>query len=89
VINEKVTTIITKHRNFLGCVGALRENTCFLAIYSSILGLLLLTEALIVILAFVAKDLIENDLNNRLDSMVRNNFYHLMIISKPDCSLSR
>jgi hypothetical protein len=49
----------------------LRENTCFLAIYSSILGILLLTEALVVILAFVAKDVIENDLNNRLDSMVR------------------
>uniref|UniRef100_A0A914LP42 Tetraspanin n=1 Tax=Meloidogyne incognita TaxID=6306 RepID=A0A914LP42_MELIC len=55
---------------FSGCVGALRENTCFLAIYSSILGLLLLTEALIVVLAFVAKDFVENDLGNRLDSMI-------------------
>ncbi|KAF7636576.1 Tetraspanin [Meloidogyne graminicola] len=55
---------------FSGCVGALRENTCFLAIYSSILGLLLLTEALIVVLAFVAKDFVENDLGNKLDSMI-------------------
>uniref|UniRef100_A0A915LIP8 Tetraspanin n=1 Tax=Meloidogyne javanica TaxID=6303 RepID=A0A915LIP8_MELJA len=55
---------------FSGCVGALRENTCFLAIYSSILGLLLLTEALIVVLAFVAKDFVKNDLGNRLDSMI-------------------
>lgn len=56
--------------SFLGCVGALRENTCFLAIYSSILGLLLLTEALVVVLAFFAKDYIESDLTNRFDHMV-------------------
>jgi tetraspanin-5 len=55
---------------FSGCVGALRENTCFLAMYSSLLGLLLLAEAVILILAFVSKDWIETELRTRLDDMV-------------------
>uniref|UniRef100_A0A7E4VN76 Tetraspanin n=1 Tax=Panagrellus redivivus TaxID=6233 RepID=A0A7E4VN76_PANRE len=55
---------------FSGCVGALRENTSFLALYSTLLGLLLLAEVIIVILAFVSKDWIETELKTRLDDMI-------------------
>jgi hypothetical protein len=55
---------------FSGCVGALRENTSFLALYSTLLGLLLLAEMIIVVLAFVSKDWIETELKTRLDDMV-------------------
>jgi tetraspanin-5 len=54
----------------LGCIGALRENTFFLAIYSSLLGLLLLAELCLVILVFISKDWIEAELKTRLDDMV-------------------
>ncbi|KAH7725470.1 tetraspanin family protein [Aphelenchoides avenae] len=66
---------------FSGCVGALRENTCFLAMYSSLLGLLLLAEAVIVVLAFVSKDWIETELRTRLDDMTD---WHCCGINKPD-----
>uniref|UniRef100_A0AC35F973 Tetraspanin n=1 Tax=Panagrolaimus sp. PS1159 TaxID=55785 RepID=A0AC35F973_9BILA len=39
---------------FSGCVGALRENTSFLALYSTLLGLLLLAEMIIVNTSFLA-----------------------------------
>ncbi|KAI6190770.1 Tetraspanin 26A [Aphelenchoides bicaudatus] len=55
---------------FSGCIGALRENTFFLAIYSSLLGLLLLAELCVVVLAFISKDWIEAELKTRLDDMV-------------------
>uniref|UniRef100_A0AC34PUE7 Tetraspanin n=1 Tax=Panagrolaimus sp. JU765 TaxID=591449 RepID=A0AC34PUE7_9BILA len=55
---------------FSGCLGALRENTTFLALYSTLLGLLLLAELIIVILAFVSKDWIETELKTRLDDMI-------------------
>lgn len=55
---------------FLGCVGALRENTWFLAIYSSMLGLLLLAEAVIVVIAVVSKDWIEIELRTKFNDMV-------------------
>lgn len=66
-----------------GCIGALRENTFFLAIYSSLLGLLLLAELCIVVTGFIrsviclfisprvfSKDWIEAELKTRLDDMV-------------------
>jgi len=55
---------------FSGCVGALRENTTFLAIYSTLLGLLLLAEITVVILAFASKDWIEEEIKTRLDDMI-------------------
>jgi len=55
---------------FSGCIGALRENTFFLAIYSSLLGLLLLAELVMVVVAFISKDWIEAELKTRLDDMV-------------------
>lgn len=38
--------------------------------YSTLLGLLLLAEVIIVVLAFVSKDWIETELKTRLDDMV-------------------
>ncbi|KAI6243236.1 Tetraspanin 26A [Aphelenchoides fujianensis] len=55
---------------FSGCIGALRENTACLAIYSSLLGLLLLTELIIVIVVFISKDWIETEMKTRLDDMI-------------------
>lgn len=55
---------------FSGCIGALRENTFFLAIYSSLLGLLLLAELCVIVLGFISKDWIELELKTRLDDMV-------------------
>lgn len=57
-----------------GCIGALRENTFFLAIYSSLLGLLLLAELIIVIVGFISKDWIEAELKTRLDDMVSGDY---------------
>lgn len=39
--------------SFIGCVGALRENICFLKCFSYVLGALLLVELTLCILAFV------------------------------------
>lgn len=55
---------------FSGCIGALRENTCFLSLYSTILALLLLAEILIFMIAFYAKDVIQEDLSHKLDDMI-------------------
>lgn len=55
---------------FSGCVGALRENTCFLALYSTIIGLLLLAEMALVILVFASKDWITQEFFTRLDDTV-------------------
>uniref|UniRef100_A0A915DI92 Tetraspanin n=1 Tax=Ditylenchus dipsaci TaxID=166011 RepID=A0A915DI92_9BILA len=62
--------VVTFTLGFSGCVGALRENTCFLAIYSSLLGLLLLAEAVIVIVAILSKDWIETELKVKFNDMV-------------------
>ncbi|VDN40045.1 unnamed protein product [Gongylonema pulchrum] len=55
---------------FSGCVGALRENTCFLALYSTIIGLLLLAEMALVVLVFASKDWITQEFFTRLDDTV-------------------
>ncbi|CAD5228003.1 unnamed protein product [Bursaphelenchus xylophilus] len=55
---------------FSGCIGALRENTFCLTVYSTLLGLLLLAEVGIAVTGFVSKDWIETELKTRLDDMV-------------------
>ncbi|VDM09443.1 unnamed protein product [Wuchereria bancrofti] len=55
---------------FSGCVGALRENTCFLALYSTIIGLLLLAEMALIVLVFASKDWITQEFFTRLDDTV-------------------
>uniref|UniRef100_A0A8D8QVF0 Tetraspanin-5 n=1 Tax=Cacopsylla melanoneura TaxID=428564 RepID=A0A8D8QVF0_9HEMI len=44
---------------FTGCVGALRENTCLLGTYATLLAVILLLEMTVGILAFVFKDWIK------------------------------
>uniref|UniRef100_A0A914RAB1 Tetraspanin n=1 Tax=Parascaris equorum TaxID=6256 RepID=A0A914RAB1_PAREQ len=46
------------------------ENTCFLALYSTIIGLLLLAEMALVVLIFASKDWITQEFFTRLDDTV-------------------
>jgi len=55
---------------FSGCVGALRENTCLLACYSALVGILLLVELTFGILGFVFKDWVKQQLESELDEMI-------------------
>ncbi|MFH4977264.1 hypothetical protein AB6A40_003973 [Gnathostoma spinigerum] len=55
---------------FSGCVGALRENTCLLALYSTIIGLLLLSEVAVGALAFFSKEWISEEIFHSLDDTV-------------------
>ncbi|KHN88039.1 Tetraspanin-5 [Toxocara canis] len=61
---------------FSGCIGALRENTCFLALYSTIIGLLLLAEMALVVLIFASKDWITQEFFTRLDDTVSSHYAH-------------
>lgn len=56
VLVGSVTFVI----GFTGCVGALRENTCFLASYAIFLAILLLLEMTVGILGFIFKDWIKS-----------------------------
>uniref|UniRef100_A0A0N5AUK0 Tetraspanin n=1 Tax=Syphacia muris TaxID=451379 RepID=A0A0N5AUK0_9BILA len=55
---------------FSGCVGALRENTCFLALYSTIIGLLLLGEIAVAALILMSKDWLAQEFYGRLDETI-------------------
>lgn len=51
---------------YAGCVGAIRENTCLLKIFYSIIILIVLLEVTIAVLAFVFKDKMRNWVTNVL-----------------------
>uniref|UniRef100_A0A915KCP3 Tetraspanin n=1 Tax=Romanomermis culicivorax TaxID=13658 RepID=A0A915KCP3_ROMCU len=55
---------------FSGCIGALRENTCLLSLYSVFVGILLLIELSIGIMGFVFKDFVKNQLATELNQMI-------------------
>lgn len=65
---------------FSGCVGAIRENTCFLALYSTIIGLLLLAEMALVVLVFASKDWITQEFFIRLDDTVYLIYFLITVI---------
>lgn len=56
---------------FLGCLGALRENTCMLCCYASIVGFLLLIEVACGVLGFVFRDQVESKIRDKLNNAIR------------------
>jgi len=55
---------------FLGCLGALRENTCMLCCYASIVGVLLLIEVACGVLGFVFRDMVEERIRDKLKDTI-------------------
>lgn len=55
---------------FLGCLGALRENTCMLCCYASIVGALLLIEVACGVLGFVFREKVENKIREKLNNAI-------------------
>uniref|UniRef100_A0AC35U5Q7 Tetraspanin n=1 Tax=Rhabditophanes sp. KR3021 TaxID=114890 RepID=A0AC35U5Q7_9BILA len=55
---------------FSGCVGALRENTFLLAVYSSILSLILIVELMLASSAYISRDYIEGQYRIKFDDMI-------------------
>lgn len=56
---------------FLGCLGALRENTFMLCCYASIVGVLLLVELSCGVLGFVFREKVEESIRERLSDAIR------------------
>ncbi|XP_048760707.2 tetraspanin-5-like isoform X2 [Ostrea edulis] len=57
---------------FCGCIGALRENTVLLLIFSVLVGLIFAAELLFGILAFAYKDWIKNQIESQVQNMIIN-----------------
>ncbi|KAL9970124.1 hypothetical protein ACROYT_G022451 [Oculina patagonica] len=55
---------------FLGCLGALRENTCMLCFYASIVGFLLLVELSCGVLGFVFREKVEDGIREKLGTAI-------------------
>lgn len=55
---------------FTGCVGALRENTCLLAVYAIFLAAILLVEIAAGVLGFIFKDWIKGEATSGFQSFI-------------------
>lgn len=55
---------------FLGCLGALRENTCMLCCYASIIGILLLIEVACGVLGFVFRNMLQTRIEDKLKKAI-------------------
>ena len=55
---------------FSGCVGSLRENTSFLTLYSTLLGLLLIAEFAGAVFAYACRDQLDVYIRNLLNDVV-------------------
>lgn len=55
---------------FFGCLGALRENTCMLCCYASIVGFLLLVEVACGVLGFVFRERLEERIRVKLNDAI-------------------
>ena len=62
--------IIAFLAGFSGCVGSLRENTSFLAFYSTLLGLLLMLELAAAVYAYMCRDHLDNYIRNLFNDVV-------------------
>ena len=56
---------------FLGCLGALRENTCMLCCYACIIGFLLLIELACGVLGFVFRNDVEENIQAKLSKAIK------------------
>ncbi|XP_020625587.1 tetraspanin-33-like isoform X1 [Orbicella faveolata] len=68
---------------FLGCLGALRENTCMLCFYASIVGFLLLVEVACGFLGFFFRERVQEGIGEKLSNAI--NLYRDP--DKPDLQL--
>lgn len=68
---------------FLGCLGALRENTCMLCCYAIIVGVLLLIEVACGALGFIFREKVEENIRKKLNDAI--NLYREP--DKPDLQL--
>lgn len=57
---------------FCGCVGALRENTNLLLIFSFALGIIFFAEIALGVLIFMYKDKVKDEINQNLKLMIKN-----------------
>lgn len=55
---------------FLGCLGALRENTCMLCFYASIVGFLLLIEVACGFLGFFYRERVQEGIGEKLSNAI-------------------
>ncbi|OQV17082.1 Tetraspanin-5 [Hypsibius exemplaris] len=65
-----ITGLVTFVIGFTGCVGALRENTFLLAVYSFLLGIILLCELVLGILGFVFRDWLRGKVKEILQALI-------------------
>ena len=55
---------------FLGCLGALRENTCMLCLYASVVGFLLLVEVTCGVLGFYFRHHVQEGIGEKLSDAI-------------------